>query len=131
MFMEAVKRYKVEIFLKGKNMLIILPDKLKRKLRTFADERGIKTGVIFRTRTGKLVGRKRIWAQMKAATEAAGIEQGKYSPTHNLRHLFARVRVFARVYYKATKNLAKLTNLLGHSSMETIRIYILSTEESH
>ena len=122
--LESVKRGRVEISLKGKVRTIILPAKLQRKLTKFADERGIKEGVIFRTRTGNPVGRKQIWAQMKEAAAKAGIEPGKAFP-HNMRHLFARV------YYKATRNLAELASLLGHSSMETTRIYLLTTEESH
>ena len=122
--LESVKRGSVEISLKGKIRTIILPDKLKRKLAKFADEREIKAGVIFMTRNGNPVGRKQIWAQMKAAALKAGIQLGKVYP-HNLRHLFARV------YYKATRNLAELASLLGHSSMETTRIYLLTTEESH
>ena len=122
--LESVKKGRVEISLKGKVRTIILPDKLQRKLKKFADERGIKEGVIFRTRTGNPVGRKQIWAQMKKAAAKAGIEPGKAFP-HNMRHLFARV------YYKATRNLAELASLLGHSSMETTRIYLLTTEESH
>lgn len=122
--LESVKCGRVEILLKGKVRTIILPDKLQRKLKKFADERGIKEGVIFRTRTGNPVGRKQIWAQMKEAAAKAGIEPGKAFP-HNMRHLFARV------YYKATRNLAELASLLGHSSMETTRIYLLTTEESH
>ena len=122
--LESVKRGKVEISLKGKIRTIILPNKLKRKLAKFADEREIKAGVIFMTRNGNPVGRKQIWAQMKAAALKAGIQLGKVYP-HNLRHLFARV------YYKATRNLAELASLLGHSSMETTRIYLLTTEESH
>lgn len=122
--LESVKCGRVEISLKGKIRTIILPNKLQRKLTKFADERGIKAGVIFKTRTGNPVGRKQIWAQMKAAALKAGIQPGKVYP-HNLRHLFARV------YYKATRNLAELASLLGHSSMETTRIYLLTTEESH
>ena len=104
--LESVKRGSVEISLKGKIRTIILPNKLQRKLTKFADERGIKA------------------AEMKAAALKAGIQPGKVYP-HNLRHLFARV------YYKATRNLAELASLLGHSSMETTRIYLLTTEESH
>ena len=122
--LESVKRGSVEISLTGTIRTIILPDKLKRKLAKFADEREIKAGVIFMTRNGNPVGRKQIWAQMKAAALKAGIQLGKVYP-HNLRHLFARV------YYKATRNLAELASLLGHSSMETTRIYLLTTEESH
>ena len=121
---EAVRDGKVEISLKGKIRTIVLPAKLQRKLREYAKEESIKEGVIFRTHTGKPIGRKQIWAKMKEAAAKAGIEPGKVFP-HNMRHLFARV------YYKATRNLAELASLLGHSSMETTRIYLLTTEESH
>lgn len=121
---EAVQTGKAEISLKGKIRTILLPGKLCRKLRKYISRIGITSGAVFRTRTGRALGRKEIWAQMKALCSAAGVEPGKVFP-HNLRHLFARV------FYAAQKDIAKLADLLGHSSIETTRIYLLSSGTEH
>lgn len=121
---EAVQTGKTEISLKGKIRTILLPGKLCRKLRKYVSRIGITNGPVFRTRTGRALGRKEIWAQMKALCAAAGVEPGKVFP-HNLRHLFARV------FYAAQKDIAKLADLLGHSSIETTRIYLLSSGTEH
>ena len=121
---EAAKESRVQISLKGKIRDILLPGKLCRKLIKYAKRNGIKSGAIFLTKTGKVMSRKLIWAEMKAICEQAGVIASKVFP-HNLRHLFARV------FYKATHDVAKLADLLGHSSIETTRIYLLSTGEEH
>ena len=121
---EAVQMGKAEISLKGKIRTILLPGKLCHKLRKYISRTGIASGVIFRTRTGRALGRKEIWAQMKTLCAVAGVEPGKVFP-HNLRHLFARV------FYGAQKDIAKLADLLGHSSIETTRIYLLSAGSEH
>lgn len=121
---EAVQTGKAEISLKGKIRTILLPGKLCRKLRKYLSRAGITSGAVFRTRTGRALGRKEIWAQMKTLCAAAGVEPGKVFP-HNLRHLFARV------FYAAQKDIAKLADLLGHSSIETTRIYLLSSGTEH
>ena len=121
---EAVKAGKAEISLKGKIRTILLLGKLCKKLLKYAKHKKITSGEIFLTRSGRGLGRKQIWAEMKALCKKAGIESGKVFP-HNLRHLFART------FYKVCKDVAKLADVLGHSSIETTRIYLISTGAEH
>ena len=121
---EAAEQGRVEIALKGKIRTILLPTKLCRKLLKYAAKRGVTTGAIFRTRTGQLMTRRQIWFEMKSLCRAAGVERGKVFP-HNLRHLFAVV------YYRAYKDSVKLADVLGHSSIETTRIYLMTSEKEH
>lgn len=121
---EAVEVRKAQIFLKGKIREILLPGKLCKKLMKYARKNKIASGEIFITKSGKGMSRKQIWAEMKAVSKKAGVEASKVFP-HNLRHLFARV------YYRITRDISKLADLLGHSSIETTRIYLLSTGEEH
>lgn len=121
---EAVERGRTEIALKGKNRTILLPGKLCRKLKKYARRRKITSGAIFLTRKGTILSWKQIWAEMKALCATAGIDASKVYP-HNLRHLFARC------FYKATRDVAKLADVLGHSSIETTRIYLLTSGEEH
>lgn len=121
---EAVKAGKAEISLKGKIRIILLLGKLCKKLLKYAKHKKITSGEIFLTRSGRGLGRKQIWAEMKALCKKAGVESGKVFP-HNLRHLFART------FYKVCKDVAKLADVLGHSSIETTRIYLISTGAEH
>lgn len=121
---EAVRRGKVRISLKGKIRVILLPRPLCRKLLQYAAEQGVTTGTVFCTRSGRSISRKQIWAEMKALCRAAGVESSKVYP-HNLRHLFARE------FYGACRDVVKLADVLGHSSIETTRIYLLDTGEEH
>ena len=121
---EAAKAGRTQISLKGKIRDILLPKKLCRKLLDYARKHKIVFGEIFITKNGKGMSRKQIWSQMKAICKVAGVEASKVFP-HNLRHLFARV------FYRATRDIAKLADLLGHSSIETTRIYLLSTGAEH
>jgi len=121
---EAVKASKAEISLKGKIRTILLTGKLCKKLLKYAKAKKISSGEIFLTRNGRGLGRKQIWAEMKALCRKAGVEPGKVFP-HNLRHLFART------FYKICKDVAKLADVLGHSSIETTRIYLISTGAEH
>ena len=121
---EAAKAGRTQISLKGKIRDILLPGKLCRKLLKYAHKNKITSGEIFITGSGKGMSRKQIWAEMKALCKDAGVEASKVFP-HNLRHLFARV------FYKVTRDVAKLADLLGHSSIETTRIYLLSTGTEH
>lgn len=118
--MEAIERGIAEITLKGKIRTIILPGKLCRKLRKYAGKRKIASGEIFLTGSGKAINRKQIWASMKALCKAAKVDSSKVFP-HNLRHLFARI------FYKVSRDIVKLANVLGHSSIETTRIYLVTT----
>ena len=122
--MEAARMGRAEIFLKGKVRVILLPGKLCRKLLKYAKKKKISSGEIFLTRTGKGISRGEIWAAMKSLCNAAGVERTKVFP-HNLRHLFARS------FYQACRDVVKLADVLGHSSIETTRIYLISTEAEH
>ncbi len=117
---EAIRQKKAKISLKGKIRTILLPDKLVRKLQKYAQKQKIVSGEIFLTRNGTSMSRKQIWADMKALCKRAGVEATKVFP-HNLRHLFARV------FYKSSRDIARLADVLGHSSIETTRIYLLTT----
>ncbi len=121
---QAAQNGRTEISLKGKIRTIILPGKLCRKLLKYAKKNKIASGEIFLTRSGKSMDRKQIWAEMKRLCACAGISSTKVFP-HNLRHLFARV------FYKAHKNIVYLADVLGHSSIETTRIYLISTGVEH
>ena len=117
---EAARRGEAQITLKGKIRSIIIPNKLCRKLLKYAKKQKIASGEIFLTRSGKGLTRRQIWAEMKAMCKYAGVDATKVFP-HNLRHLFARV------FYKSCKDIVRLADVLGHSSIETTRIYLITT----
>lgn len=121
---EAVRRGEVSVRCKSKTRTILVPGKLRRLLLEYAKERHISAGVIFVTRCGKPLDRSRIWARMKGLCEAAGVSPTKVFP-HNLRKLFART------FYGIEKDIAKLADILGHGSIETTRIYIMTTGTEH
>ena len=121
---EAARLGRAEIALKGKIRTILLPGKLCRKLLKYARKQKIASGEIFLTRSGKPINRKQIWAEMKALCKQAGVEPGKVFP-HNLRHLFAQT------FYHQTHDVVKLADVLGHSSLSTTRIYLISTGAEH
>ena len=121
---EAVQQGKAEIALKGKIRTILLPGKLCRKLLKYAKKQKTASGAIFRTKSGKELGRRQIWAELKGLCKHAGVESGKVFP-HNLRHLFATV------FYRTCRDIAKLADLLGHSSIETTRIYLVTSGTEH
>lgn len=121
---EAVGKERAEISLKGKIRTILLPGKLCRKLEKYAKKQKITSGEIFLTRSGKGLSRRQIWAEMKALCNLAGVAASKVFP-HNLRHLFART------FYRCCRDVAKLADVLGHSSIETTRIYLISTGVEH
>lgn len=113
---EAVRKCRAEIHMKGKLRIVLLPDKLCKRLRKYAAEQKISGGSIFVTRNGKPVDRTYIWRLMKGLCEAAGVDKRKAFP-HNLRHLFART------FYSLEKDIVRLADILGHSSVDTTRIY--------
>ena len=121
---EAARTGQAEIALKGKIRTILLPGKLRRKLLKYAEKNKITSGEIFLTRGGKSLNRRQIWAEMKALCIKAGVAPSKVFP-HNLRHLFART------FYRVCRDVAKLADVLGHSSIETTRIYLISTGAEH
>ena len=121
---DAARCGKVEVALKGKIRTILLPGKLCRKLLKYARKNKIAPGEIFLTRSGTSLSRKQIWREMKGLCQRAGVAPTKVFP-HNLRHLFART------FYQACRDVVKLADVLGHSSIGTTRIYLLSTGAEH
>lgn len=121
---EAVKQGEATVSCKAKTRSVFIVKELQKKLLRYAAEQNIKSGMIFITRTGKPISRTNVWREMKALCNEAGVNPQKVFP-HNLRHLFARV------FYGIEKDIAKLADILGHSSINTTRIYIISTGTEH
>ena len=121
---EAARQGKAVIALKGKIRTILLPSKLCRLLLKYAQKQKIASGEIFLTKGGNSLSRKQIWAEMKRLCKRAGVEASKVFP-HNLRHLFAAA------FYRASRDVVKLADVLGHSSVETTRIYLISSGAEH
>ena len=121
---EAIKNGEAVVSLKGSSRTIFIVRELQKKLLRYAAEQGITSGTIFITRTGRPMSRTNIWREMKNLCEYAGVNPQKVFP-HNLRHLFARV------FYGIEKAIAKLADILDHSSINTTRIYIISTGDEH
>lgn len=121
---EAAKCGEAVVRCKGKTRAVFIVRELRQKLLRYAAEQRIKSGMIFVTRTGKPISRTNIWREMKALCVEADVNPQKVFP-HNLRHLFARV------FYGIEKDIAKLADILGHSSINTTRIYIISTGIEH
>lgn len=121
---EAVGRGRAVVDCKGKVRLVFIPGKLQKLLVRYIHRQGMKSGPVFVTRTGKSVSRSSIWKDMKALCQAADVSPEKVFP-HNLRHLFART------FYGIDKDISKLADVLGHTSIETTRGYILSSGEEH
>lgn len=117
---ETAEAGRAEISLKGKIRTILIPGKLCRKLLKYAKKQKIASGEIFLTRSGKGMSRHQIWAEMKALCAQAKVQASKVFP-HNLRHLFART------FYRACRDVVRLAGVLGHSSIETTRIYLITT----
>ena len=121
---EAVKQKRANINCKGKMRIVILPDDLCRVLMKFIREQKITSGAVFVTRNGKPLDRSNIWRMMKSLCEQAGVSKEKVFP-HNLRHLFART------FYSIEKDIVRLADVLGHSSVNTTRIYTMENYEHH
>lgn len=121
---ENVKQGEVIVNCKGKSRAVLIPGKLRKLLLDYSKKEKIRSGVIFITRNGKPLNRSCIWAQMKVLCEEAGVNPSKVFP-HNLRKLFART------FYSIEKDIAKLADILGHSSIDTTRIYIMTTGREH
>ncbi|MBD5393931.1 MAG: tyrosine-type recombinase/integrase [Lachnospiraceae bacterium] len=122
--LEAAKAGRAEINLKGKIRVILIPEKLRIKVIQYAKRQQITAGEIFLTRSGKRLSRGQIWREMKGLCKDADVEPTKVFP-HNLRHLFATS------FYKVCKDIVKLADVLGHSSVETTRIYLMTTGSEH
>lgn len=121
---EALGKGEAVVNCKGKNRKIFIVPELKKKLLRYVKEQKISSGAVFITRNGKPVSRNNIWKEMKALCEQAHVAPSKVFP-HNLRHLFART------FYGIEKDIAKLADILGHASINTTRIYIVTTGAEH
>lgn len=121
---EALHSGFAEIDCKGKTRTVIIPNALCAVLKRYAKDKGIKNGSIFVSRNGKPLDRSNIWKLMKSLCNEARVDKSKVFP-HNLRHLFART------YYTIEKDIARLADILGHSSIETTRIYTMESGEIH
>jgi len=121
---EAVRRGRAEIRCKGKQRTMFLPDQLCKTLRQYSAEQKIKSGSVFVTKNGKPLDRSNIWSGMKKLCKAANVTRNKVFP-HNLRHLFART------YYSLQRDVVRLADILGHSSVNTTRMYTIETGDIH
>ena len=121
---EAVARGEAVVHCKGKTRTVFLPAALQKKLRRYMQSQKIQSGPVFITRPGKPMNRSNIWREMKALCERANVAPSKVFP-HSLRHLFART------FYSIDHDVAKLADLLGHSNINTTRIYIITTGAEH
>ena len=121
---EAVTTGRAEICNKGKRRTVVLPGRLRRLLRKYLQKQKKTAGAVFTTRTGRPLDRSNIWRDMKALCESADVEPGKVFPL-NLRHLFART------YYSLEKDLSRMADILGHSSVNTTRIYTMESGGVH
>lgn len=117
---QAALQGRADIFLKGKIRTILLPGKLCRKLLKYAKKQKTVSGEIFLTGNGNSLSRRQIWGEMKRLCNYAGVEPSKVFP-HNFRHLFATL------FYRASKDIVRLADVLGHSSIETTRIYLVTS----
>ncbi len=122
--MESIKEGQAIISCKGKIRQIFLPGKLCRMLLDYGKRLGIKSGSLFVSKYGKPLDRSNVWRMMKGLCPFAGVQKSKVFP-HNLRHLFARM------FYEAEKDIVKLADVLGHSSINTTRIYTMETGDVH
>ena len=121
---EAVKRGQALINCKGKIRQVFLPKKLCRMLREYTRSKNIKSGSVFITRNGRPLDRFVIWRMLKELCDSANVDRAKVFP-HNFRHLFART------YYSLQKDIVRLADILGHSSIETTRIYTMESGTEH
>lgn len=121
---ESLQQGRAEIQCKGKLRIILLPKELCKWLKKYAVKKEIKKGPIFITKTGNPLDRSNIWSDMKKLCKIAGVDRGKVFP-HNLRHLFART------FYSIKRDIVRLADILGHSSINTTRIYTMESGEEH
>lgn len=121
---EAVTTGRAELCNKGKRRTVFLPGRLRRLLRKYLQKQKKTAGAVFTTRTGRPLDRSNIWRDMKALCESADVKPGKVFPL-NLRHLFART------YYSLEKDLSRMADILGHSSVNTTRIYTVESGGVH
>jgi len=121
---EAALAGAAEVNLKGKTRMVLLPRALQKALIRYARKRGITAGPVFLTKGGRPIHRSQVWRDMRALAARAGVEPSKVFP-HNLRHLFAKV------FYALSNDIARLADVLGHSSIDTTRIYLRTSGREH
>ena len=121
---DAVGRGYAQINCKGKRRRVFLSQQLCQLLKRYIKQRKIKNGPVFVTKNGNPLDRSNIWSDMKKLCNEAGVSDKKVFP-HNLRHLFART------YYTVQKDVVRLADILGHSSVNTTRIYTMESGEIH
>ena len=121
---EAVERSRADIQCKGKRRTVFMPSGLCKLLKAYTKEQKIKSGPVFITKNGRPIDRSNIWSDMKTLCKSANVSEKKVFP-HNLRHLFART------YYTVQKDIVRLADILGHSSVNTTRIYTAESGEIH
>jgi len=121
---EAVEQGRATVDCKNKTRVIFIPSPLRKILLQYIKKSGIEAGSVFVTKTGKPLNRSNIWRDMKALCERANVAPDKVFP-HNLRHLFART------FYSIERDIVRLADLLGHSSINTTRIYTIETGRQH
>lgn len=120
----CVRKGVMEVSNKGKIRKVLLPEQLRKQLLIYIAETEIKCGVVFRTKSGKPINRRNVWRDMKVLCKSAGIKDSKVFP-HNLRHLFAKS------FYSMKKDISKLADILGHSNIETTRIYLRTSSREY
>lgn len=121
---ESLKKRKANIDLKGKMRMVIIPNDLCKTLLKYASEQKITTGSVFISKNGKPLNRSNIWKMMQSLCDDANVSKSKVFP-HNLRHLFAKR------YYSLHKDIVRLADILGHTSVNTTRIYTMETGDIH
>ncbi len=121
---EAVNAGKAVVDCKSKKRIIFIPSPLRKVLLGYIKKADVKVGTVFVTKGGKPLNRSNIWREMKALCKSASVSADKVFP-HNLRHLFART------FYSMERDIVRLADLLGHSSIDTTRIYTMETGKSH
>ena len=121
---QAARAGRAEIRMKGKSRTILMPRRLCARLLAYCRQNGIREGVVFRTRSGRPLDRSNVWHAMKRLCAEARVSADKVFP-HNFRHLFARM------FYEVEKNLAHLADVLGHTRIETTRIYVAVSVTAH
>ncbi len=121
---EAVEEGRAVVDCKNKTRVIFIPTPLRKRLLQYIKKSGIEAGSVFVTKTGRPLNRSNIWRDIKALCERAEVAPCKAFP-HNLRHLFART------FYSIERDIVRLADLLGHSSINTTRIYTIETGKQH
>lgn len=121
---EAVRNGQANINCKGKMRVVLLTKQLCKMLKGYIKDNNIKSGSVFITKTGKPLDRSNIWSDLKKLCESAGVAKEKVFP-HNFRHLFART------YYSLQKDIVRLADILGHSNINTTRLYTMESGEVH